>query len=136
MRNFNNRKIFLLILIIIFSMIFAGCSSFSGFKIKSYGNSTSNSMKYTYGYLNGEYKVSFYIKKDVTIEVDYDIEVEKGNLVLKLIDSDGNEIWTVKANEDKKGKKQFKFDESGRYKIIVDGNKTKGSFNVKYNEVK
>jgi len=122
-------------LLAVVSIIFTGCSSFSGISIMKVGSTTSQSMKYKYKLFDGVHNASFHMKKDTKVKVNYNLKIEKGSLTIKMINSEKEPIWETKFEESTKNEIILEFKEEGRYKLTVEGEKTKGGFEIKYSEI-
>lgn len=119
---------FNLIIVLLFLMI-SGCSFKGGFSFnfsKSShiitGSSTGNDT------LSKDYDFEF--REGDRIVFQYKSVVKRGSLEIKLIDPDGNSVYTFETG--KKGEKEIKIIKTGTYKIIVSGSSFSGNYEIKW----
>jgi hypothetical protein len=67
---------------------------------------------------------------DLTLR--YDLEPEKGVLALHVLSPEGDVIWTRSATEPAVGSTAIPLPESGRYRVEITGERSRGSFDVNY----
>lgn len=130
-----NKKITLFLSIMMMVVFFVGCSTYSGMSIMQRGRSTENSMSYSYKYFNGNHTVVLHLKKDIKIGIDYDVIIKSGEIVIRLVDDQGNDVWDESFVSDAKDSVAIEISKAGIYKIVIEGKETEGGFEVKYNEL-
>ena len=123
-------------LLVVISIIATGCESFSGISIMKSGQTTSKYMKYKYKLFDGVHNAPFHMKENTKVKINYDLNIEKGSLVIKMINSEKESIWESKFNESIKDEIVLEFKEEGKYKLIVEGEKSKGGVKIEYSEIK
>lgn len=67
-----------------------------------------------------------------SLTIRYDLEPSKGVLALNLLSPEGNAIWTRSAGEPVQGSTTIPLPASGRYRVAIAGEKSRGSFDVNY----
>jgi hypothetical protein len=67
-----------------------------------------------------------------SLTIRYDLEPSKGVLALRLLSPEGNAIWARRASEPASGRTTIPLQASGRYRVEVTGEKSRGSFDVNY----
>jgi hypothetical protein len=66
------------------------------------------------------------------VEIKYDVEVESGILAIQLEDPEGEIVWKTEQVDDFSGEITLPADEKGRYRMIVEGQETQGSFLIEW----
>jgi len=66
------------------------------------------------------------------IEVDYDVEVEEGALTISLLDPQENRVFHRTFRERAADVESMSAPRSGRYKLRIEGEATKGSYDVSW----
>lgn len=120
------KTFWLLFLAVLISFNIVGCSG--GSHVISIGEieSSKNQMSGEYKSFSGHYYKNVTINKDETLTLNFLVETKKGKLVAKVIDSDGNTIKTIKPGD------KVEIDQSGKYKLQVEGEKHKGNFTLSW----
>jgi methionine-rich copper-binding protein CopC len=81
---------------------------------------------------SGVERASFRAQADETVELDYEVEVEKGTLALSLMDPEGEPLWEETFQEDAADVLSFSAPQSGRYELRIEGSSTEGAFDVSW----
>jgi hypothetical protein len=63
-------------------------------------------------------------------DLTYDVEVEDGALRFELLDPDRDVIWEASIMADKEDVVRFQAEKSGRYVLKINGDQTKGGFDL------
>jgi hypothetical protein len=95
-------------------------------------NNVGNRYTARYNQFNGRQTDRFRAEAGQTLEVAYDMRVEEGSLSLDLEDPDGNIIWHIAFPEDESGSVSFDLEDTGRYRWVVVGDQTAGSFELEW----
>lgn len=127
------KKIIIILLIFILNLNLIGCTS-SLYIFKTGSGNSVNSIDYSYRLFHGKETKTIKVEKNEKIKIEYDVEVKKGNLEIEVLNKKGEKIWKINLDKDKKGEHELKLKED-TYKLIVRGDKAKGSYNVKYNKM-
>lgn len=117
-----------LVVVLLTLMVFTGCDS--NIQLLSIGSNVGNKINYTYKLFSGTRTKSIDVEKGKTIVIDYTSEVKKGELTLEIFDPNENVALELEAN--KTGTEELIAEMDGKYKLIITGRKTDGSFNVKW----
>lgn len=85
-----------------------------------------------YSSFSGVERASFRAQADETIELDYEVDVEKGTLALSLIDPDGEPLWEETFEDEATDTLRLNAPQSGRYQLRIEGDSTGGGFDVSW----
>ncbi len=86
----------------------------------------------TYRYFSGREIQRFRVDAGETVELDYEVEVEKGALTIRIEDPDNDQVWQKRMSEDDEGIFEFVAEKPGTYTIVVLGDGTRGSFEIEW----
>ncbi len=64
--------------------------------------------------------------------VNYDVQVDKGKLRLQVENADGEMVWEEAMQTGKSGTASVNLDQTGRYTIFIQGDRTSGSWAVNW----
>lgn len=121
------KNIFLLLFVTIFlSVNLVGCTGGS-YSITIGGiDATKNNMSGEYQSFSGYYFKEVYLEKGKELTLGFLAETEKGNLVAKVIDSEGKIVKTLNPDD------TANVIQSGEYKLQVEGEKHQGNFTLSW----
>lgn len=85
-----------------------------------------------YRSFDGLERASFRAQSGETIELDYEVEVERGTLTLTLTDPDGEPLWEETFQEDAADALRLSAPQSGRYRLRIEGDSTQGAFDISW----
>jgi hypothetical protein len=85
-----------------------------------------------YRSFDGLERASFRAQSGETIELDYEVEVEEGTLTLALTAPDGEPLWEETFERDAADVLRLSAPQSGRYQLRIEGNSTRGAFDVSW----
>lgn len=91
-----------------------------------------NRKRCTYRYFSGREYQRFRADDGETVTLDYEADVERGSLTIRIEDPDDRQIWVESMDEDDEGAFEFTAEKSGIYTMIVVGNETRGSFEIEW----
>jgi hypothetical protein len=116
------KKLGLYLVFVVFFINLVGCSGGS-YRI-SVGSikSTGNELSGTYHSFSGHYFKQVKIGDGESLHIHFSVNTEKGNLVAKVIDEDGNTVKTLLDGD------ITMIDKPGNYKLQVEGKNHKGGF--------
>lgn len=117
----------ILIVIITFSMVYTGC----GLKIGYRSSSSVRKMSASFSLLSDTEFKSIKLKEGNTITFDYNLKQKSGSLVATFEDSSGNELIEFEPNTS--GETDITVDKDDTYKLIIKGDKAKGSYKFEWN---
>jgi len=120
--NLKRISVFILLL-----LLAAGCSS-SSLKIGWRETSTLSHKMAKYESFNGTEPYSICTKAGDNLDLNYRLEVTKGNLQLKLEDPAEQVVWEKEFRQDADGSFQQSDTQRGCYRLFVSGDQTRGSF--------
>jgi methionine-rich copper-binding protein CopC len=100
-------------------------------EIGAISSNSSSKMKGSYSYFNGSKSHKVNLKKGEELTINYKSEVKEGTLVISILDSNNNIIKVLESNTS--GKEKIKADSDTKYNIKIEGNKTKGSYEITWN---
>lgn len=124
MKRLNWKNHVIIVVLIISTVLLWGCS----YSIGTSRNSSKKSMKASFSVLNGTEKKAIEIGQGDTVTVKYNIKTDKGELNIKLVDPDNEEVLVFEPNS--KGSKVLKADKGGTYNIVIEADKAKGSYSL------
>jgi len=126
------RKATLLALaLLLMTSLLAGCGS-STVKVGWVGSSGPGHTGCCYTTFDGMERKMFRAEADQTITFDYDVTVEKGALLLKVVAPDGESLWEETFREDAADTVTLTAPQDGLYTIRVEGQATGGSFDISW----
>jgi len=126
------KKIILMILILIISVSFAGCTYGSEFTIGSVENNTLSSMSMKYAKFSGNKNKNITVKEGDTCVVSVDIKTEEGKIDLFIKDDNGNIAY--EGHNIPTSNFTVKLSEAGKYKISIEAKNHKGSYTSKWDK--
>lgn len=85
-----------------------------------------------YRLFEGLERASVRAQSGETIELDYEVEVERGTLTLILLSPDGEQLWKETFEQDAADTVHLSAPQSGRYELRIEGNSTRGAFDVSW----
>jgi len=122
-----------LLALVLLSMtgLLVGCGS-STVKIGWVGSSGPGHTGYRYTTFDGVERKTFRAQAGQTISLDYDVAVEKGALVLKVVAPDGESLWEETFREDAADTVTLTAPQNGLGTIRIQGQATGGSFDISW----
>ncbi|MNW38111.1 hypothetical protein D3C74_151700 [compost metagenome] len=119
---------FLGILVLLIVTLLAACNERIVFMGSS--SSTKNKIEASYKLFTGTDEKKVSLKNGQTLAIDYQSEVQKGELTIKLYDPDNQLLKDLSTN--KSGNEKIGVDKDGIYRLEITGNNTKGSYELTY----
>jgi len=121
------KYLFLLLLLPVF--LLTSCSSTKiGWVEMNYGNDFEAS----YQLFDGEERERIQLDAGDTFSLSYEVDVDDGALTIQFVDPDGNAFWEETFLEDEENVFDFTAKASGRYSLVVAGDKAEGSFDLSW----
>ncbi len=124
------KKIILMILILIISISFVGCTYGSGLTIGSVENNTLSSMSMKYAKFSGNKNKNITVNEGDICVVSVDIKTEEGKIDLLI--KDDNENIAYEGHNMPTSNFTVKLSEAGKYKISIEAKNHKGSYSIKW----
>lgn len=118
--------IFSILSLIIFSL--TACSGGSSIITVGEIKPSENAITGEYHSFSGYYFKKVKLKEGDTLEVTFSAETEEGNLIAKVIDSEGETVKTLNPED------TVTLSHPGKYKFQVEGEKHKGNFTLSWNK--
>ena len=115
-----------LALALLFCINLTSCAS----KIGSVGTSSDHHVKYSYMYFNDIVVRYISAQAENTIIINYASKVLQGNLILKVLNPDNSIIAELETNTQSVA--EIKAVHAGVYQLVIEGIKTKGSYDVSW----
>lgn len=116
--------LFLLTLLMFLNLV--GCSGGSYAITIGEIDSTKDNMSGEYNSFSGHYYKNVTLDEGKKLTLTFLAETKKGELVAKVIDSDDNTLKTLEPGD------TVSLNQSGTYKIQVEGEKHKGNFKLSW----
>jgi len=117
--------------LLLMTSLLAGCGS-STVKVGWVGSSGPGRMGYRYTTFDGVDRKTFRAEAGQTMTFDYDVTVEKGSLLLKVVAPDGESIWEEAFRKDTTDTVTLTAPQNGLYTIRIEGQATGGSFDLSW----
>ena len=123
--------------LLLMTSLLVGCGS-STVKVGWVGSSGPGHMGYSYtmGYryttFDGVERKTFRPEAGQTITFDYDVTVEKGALLLKVVDPDGESIWEETFRKNTADTVTLTASQNGLHTVCIEGQATGGSFDISW----
>ena len=126
------RKIPLLTLVLsLMAGLLVGCDS-SNVKISWSELSSSRQKNVSYASFNGMEQKTFRAKAGQAISLDCDVTVEKGSLLIKVVDPSGIVLWEETFRENTADTVTVIAPRNGFHTIRIKGQETGGSFDISW----
>jgi len=117
--------------LLLMTSLLTGCGS-STVKVGWVGSSGPGRMGYRYTTFDGVERKTSRAEAGQTMTFDYDVTVEKGALLLKVVAPDGESIWETTFREDAADTVTLTAPQNGLYTIHIEGQATGGSFDISW----
>jgi len=95
-------------------------------------HATPGHVDYRYHFFNGPFNRTVNASAGETLTVDYAATVEEGTLDMRVVNPDGDAVWqeTFDTGADVTSSTKVDIQQNGRYRLVVDGHDTRGSFQI------
>ena len=120
------RKLGIFSLLVLLILSLAACSGGSSKITVGEIKPSENSLTGEYHSFSGYYFKKVKLKEGETLKIKFSAETEQGNLIAKVIDSEGETIKTLNPED------SVTLSQSGKYKFQVEGEKHKGNFTLSW----
>lgn len=127
------RTILLVVLAILLAGILASCSQ-SAVRFGWLETSSPGHVEASYAKFTGTETRTVLAQAGRTLYLEYQAEVDAGDLCLEVKDPFGRTIWHVTLCEDCAETKALPVDEDGCYTIFVEGEDAEGSFDLAWQQ--
>jgi hypothetical protein len=124
------RKTLLAAILVMLTGPLAGCDQ-SSIRLGWVETSSPGHLKASYGEFTGTETRTVLAQPGETLYLEYDVEVNRGNLRLEVDDPYGQAIWCVALCTDCGETKALPVSKAGCYTISIQGEATEGSFDLK-----
>ncbi len=119
--------------ILLLLLLAVGCSS-SNLKVGYVSTGVGNTFNASYFYFDGIESRSIEGGPGDVITIAYNSEVKKGSLEMK-IQSPMGEVYCLPTDLTSEEMLEIKVDKSGTYRLIIMGERTRGSFSVAWSAI-
>ena len=119
--------------IFIFVLLVVGCSS-SNLKVGYVSSGVGNTFTASYYYFDGIESRNIKGEPGEIITIAYNSEIKKGNLEIK-IESPTGEVYLLPTDLKSEEKMEIPVNKTGTYRLIVMGERTRGSFSVAWSAI-
>ncbi|MGC9468017.1 MAG: hypothetical protein ACP5HS_05460, partial [Anaerolineae bacterium] len=96
------------------------------------GSEGSDYIRYRYETFTGTERNRVRLDEGETLDLSFDVTVEKGALEIAVLASNGDTLWERGFSESDSGSVALVAEQSGRYTVLVAGTATGGSFDVSW----
>ncbi len=114
-------------------LLLAGCNA-SNLKIGYISTGVGNTLTASYYYFDGMESRRIEGEPGEIITIAYSSEVKKGNLEMKIKSPTG-EIYPLSTGDGYEEMLEIPVDKTGTYRLIVMGERTRGSFSVSWSAI-
>jgi methionine-rich copper-binding protein CopC len=128
LKEMKRKWIFISMLSLIILTLMVACDKKVVFVGSS--SSTENKTEASYSRFTGTEEKKISLKNGETLAIEYQSEVEEGELAIKLYDPDNQLLQSLSTN--KSGNEKVGASKDGVYRIEIKGNKTKGSYRIEF----
>ena len=94
------------------------------------GSNVGRKIKGTYQFFDGTKIKLISAKEGKTITINFASEVKEGELTMSILDSSNDLVAELETNTT--GIKEINSDKNQKYRLVIRGTQTKGSFNVNW----
>jgi len=94
------------------------------------GSNVGRKIKGSYQFFNGTKIKVISAKEGKTIVINFASEVKEGELTMRILDSSDNLVVNLETNTT--GTKKIDSDKNQKYRLVIRGTQTKGSFRVNW----
>ena len=114
--------------IILFGLlaVLTGCNYRQGWVEVTYSDRTQA----TYTLFNGQKEQVINLEAGEGLTLAYDLAIAKGSLTLQIVDPDRTVVWEGSFTETSTGDTSFTVANEGVYRLVISGNRTRGSFDL------
>jgi hypothetical protein len=88
-------------------------------------------MEARYQYLDDTIESQITVDEGDTIVLEYELHTAEGQLVLEIFNPNGERLMRMEGNEE--GRAEIEAPFSGTYQMVVQGDETRGSYNLSWN---
>jgi len=113
------------------SLLLASCSQ-SQIRVGWIGNAIGDQTTAKYTTFSGTQEKAERLESGETLNLSYDVEVNKGTLTLQIQDPNHEVIWENAFTEDSSDSVMLLAEKAGKYTILIQGKRTGGSFAVSW----
>ncbi len=128
-KRFLNALPLVALALLLMTSLLAGCGS-STVRVGWVGSSGPGRMGYRYTTFDGVERKTFRAEADQTMTFDYDVTVEKGALLLKVVAPDGESIWEETFRKDTTDTVTLTAPQNGLYTVRIEGQATGGNLDI------
>jgi sulfate adenylyltransferase subunit 1 (EFTu-like GTPase family) len=122
---------FITLSLTLITLVLSGCGSrTSSIKVGWMGSSTAGKTSYRYARFSGIERKTIHASAGETLTLDYDVDVEKGALALRLRNSDSELLWEQTFDANAEDSVEIPLERGGRYLLQIEGRETRGSFDL------
>lgn len=113
-----------LLLLFCLLIVITGCEK----KVMYMWSNFGDQIKASYHHFHGTETKNITLEEGEILYLEYSSKVQEGSLTITLLDPDGKEVAQLETNTT--GTMQVEAASTGSYRLVIKGNKTKGSFDV------
>lgn len=113
-------------------VMLAGCSGNSTFKRGWVESSLPGRRTARFAYFDGTERASFSVQEGERIDLTLDLDIQGGNLSLRVIDPAGDIMWEETYRQAAQDSLSFQAQESGRCQLVLEAEDAKGSYNIQW----
>lgn len=117
-----------ILIVLIILLLLASCNFRQGWVEVSY----RDRIQATYAFFDGQHGTSVEVPSGDRLMVEYDLDVSKGRLSLKILDPERRVVWEAEFTENSSGSFSFTTETGGLYRLIVIGEESGGGFDLNW----
>lgn len=127
------RRILLATALVMLACVLVGCGQ-SNIRFGWVETSSPGHVKATYSEFSGTETRKVAVEPGKTLFVEYDAEVDQGDLLLEVDDPYGEPVWCVSLCKDCGETRALPVNSAGCYTISVQGRAAEGGFDLKWQQ--
>ena len=120
------------ILTLIFIIAMLSLTACSRTQVGWVATNIGDTFEASYQRFDGQEVETYQLESGESFSLSYEIEVDKGSLTLELVDPEDQLVWEESFSEDAEDVFEFTPETSGRYRLLVIGDDTQGSFELNW----
>jgi hypothetical protein len=128
----RKRKVWLLLAALLLGVLLVSCG-YSSIEIGMMGTHLPGNWQASYSTFTGRKTDTFQADAGQTLNLKYDVQVNKGTLDLQVEDPDNQVIWQRTLQVDQSDTVHISLEKTGHYSLLINGRGTGGSWDLKWN---
>ena len=132
MRSRLRKAVVVGVALVVTSTLLIGCGARSSLRVGWVANDGPTRRRARYTSFSGLERASFRAEAGEMIEIEYEVEVAEGTLTIELLDPEGDRVVYERFEEHDSDMVAVSAPRSGRYRLRIEGEKTRGRYDVSW----